>query len=182
MRVSFPMVSRPVRYAGVAVVAGVIFVTSLIDPPAMGSDPVPYGPFGIVLLDKWIHALAYMALAGVLLYASAGAHLRTLAVAVALTVCYGLGIEITQAFLSERSFDLADLAANAVGAVAAAAGWRTTLLYVRLVPMSRKERGRHPPLYPWSLPPPRNAGIKTLGRLSVGNEHRRAQSRGLRTR
>lgn len=138
MRVSFPLVPRPVRYAGVVVVAGVLFVTSLIDPPAMGSDPVPYGPLGVMLLDKWIHALGYMAFAGVLLYALAGADPRTLAVAVAIAVGYGLGIEIAQAFLSERSFDLADLAANAVGAVAAAAGWRTILLYVRLVPMPRK--------------------------------------------
>lgn len=138
MRVPLPLVPRPVRYLGVAVVGGVLFVTSVIDPAATGGGPPPYGPFGLVLLDKWLHALAYAGLAGALLYALARADPRALAVAVALAAGYGLGIEAVQAVLPERSFDLADAAANAVGAVAAAAGWRAVLRYARLVPVPRE--------------------------------------------
>lgn len=136
MRVPLPLVPRPVRYAGVAAVAGALLVASIIDPPT-GGGPPPYGPFGLVLLDKWVHALAYAALAGALLYALARADPRALVVAVALAAGYGLGIEAVQASLPERSFDLADAAANTTGAVVAAAGWRAVMRYVRLVPVPR---------------------------------------------
>lgn len=128
-----PLAPRPLRYAVVAVVAGVVLYASLVEPPTAG--PVPRGPFGLFLLDKWLHSLAYAGVAGTLLYALARADARALVLAVVLASGYGLGIELVQTALPERGFDLADVAANATGAIAVTVCWHALLRRVRLVPV-----------------------------------------------
>jgi len=112
------------RWAAVAVVAGGIFVASVLDPPSSGVPAL--GPFGAFGLDKWLHALAYAGLAGTLASALAPGRSPALTAALAglLAVGYGVGIEFVQAPLAERSFSVADMAANGLGAVLAVLGWR----------------------------------------------------------
>ena len=112
------------RWLAVAVVAGGIFYASLLVAPTSGLAPL--GPLGLVGMDKWLHALAYVGLAGTLAVAlapdrEAG---RVALLALALAVGYGVGIEFAQAPLAERVFSVADMAANATGASLGVAGWR----------------------------------------------------------
>jgi len=112
------------RWLAVAVVAGGIFYVSLLVAPTSGLAPL--GPLGLVGMDKWLHALAYVGLAGTLAVAlapdrEAG---RVALLALALAVGYGVGIEFAQAPLAERAFSVADMAANATGASLGVAGWR----------------------------------------------------------
>ena len=95
---------RRLRWFAVAFVAGGILYASLLDSPSSGLGA--FGPLGVFGRDKWLHALAYAALAGLL---AAG---------------YGVGIEFAQAPLAERHFSFADVAANATGAALAVLGWR----------------------------------------------------------
>ena len=116
------------RWLAVAAVAGVLFYGSVLDSPGAGLPSL--GPFGLFGLDKWLHALGYAALAGALAVALA-AHdrfrtrlVRIVALAVLLTVGYGVGIEIVQATIPERSFSVGDIVADVVGAGVGAVGWR----------------------------------------------------------
>jgi VanZ family protein len=118
------------RWTLVAVVAGGIFYASVLDSP--GSGVPSLGPLGIFGMDKWLHALAYAGLSGALAVALAPrARLpQVMALAVLLAVGYGVGIEFVQAPLPERYFSVADMAANAVGAVVAVLGWRIGVGFV----------------------------------------------------
>ena len=83
------------------------------------------GPLGLLGLDKYLHALAFAALAVTLAAALASSSVeRLLVVVVLVTVGYGLLVELLQLPLPYRSFSLLDLAADAVGAVLAALLWR----------------------------------------------------------
>lgn len=126
------------RWLAVAVAAGGIFVASVLDPPSSGVPSV--GPFGLLGMDKWLHAFAYAGLAGALATALAPGHRPavtasrgpavTAALAGLLAVGYGVGIEFVQAPLPERSFSVLDMAANATGAVVAVLGWRLLVEFV----------------------------------------------------
>lgn len=140
-RIPLPLAPRALRYGAVALVAGYILYASLLDPPATG--PVRYGPFGVLGIDKWLHALAYGGLATVVGYALAprtvpGVRrsrrevLRWLAVCVALAVGFGLAVEVAQYGLPERTFDLADLAANATGALVTTSAWYLVSRFVHV--------------------------------------------------
>ncbi len=90
------------------------------------SGPVPSPTPSLPGLDKLVHAGVYALLA--FLAARAFATLprpcapRTLAWAAAVfAVCYGLSDEVHQAFVPERTADIGDLVADALGAVAGAA-------------------------------------------------------------
>ncbi|USZ67337.1 VanZ family protein [Halorussus salilacus] len=114
-----------VRWLGVAVVAGVICYSSLIEPPSAGIPST--GPFGLVGIDKWLHLLAYAGLVGSLAYALATrrdpASAATAALAVLLAFAYGIGIEFGQAVVPTRAFSTGDIAANAVGVALGAVCW-----------------------------------------------------------
>jgi VanZ family protein len=113
------------RWVAVVAVAGGILYASVLDPTDSGGLP-PLGPLGLVGLDKWLHAVAYAGLAGVLAVAlSPGRRFARAAVlAVVLAVGYGVALEFVQAPLPERYFSVADMAADAVGAVLAVLGLR----------------------------------------------------------
>jgi len=111
------------RWLAVAAVAGVLFYGSVID--ASGSGLASLGPFGAFGLDKWLHGLGYAALAAALATALATGRSALVAalLAAVLAVAYGIGIEFVQATIPARSFSVGDIAADAVGAALAAAGW-----------------------------------------------------------
>jgi VanZ family protein len=112
---------RWLRWLAVAVVAGGIFYASLLAAPTSGLAPL--GPLGLIGVDKWLHALAYVGLAGTLAVALVpGRRTRRVAVlALVFTVGYGVAIEFAQAPLPERAFSVADMVANAIGAMLGAA-------------------------------------------------------------
>lgn len=118
------VLARPLRLAVAGGVALAILVASVVDPPGAGSPAAQ--PVAGIPLDKWLHALAYAGLATTLAYASVperGRRLRVLVGVVLLAAGYGLGIELVQATLPYRSFDLLDALANTVGATVGALPW-----------------------------------------------------------
>lgn len=119
-----------VGYALFAVSAAVVFLTSVVDPPAgAAAGPVPR-PLGLAL-DKWAHAGAYALLAGLLCHTTGARATRAMLLAAVVVATYGFAIETVQAILPARSFELADVAANAVGAGLAVLAWRTRLWFGR---------------------------------------------------
>jgi len=113
-------VSPAARWLFVAVVAGGILVGSVV--PAPGGGLATPGPLGVGL-DKWVHAASYAVLSAVLVLAlDDGERPVAVVVVVALVaaVTYGYGMELVQAALPSRDYDLLDLAADGVGAAAAA--------------------------------------------------------------
>ncbi|WP_338729801.1 VanZ family protein [Haladaptatus sp. DJG-WS-42] len=109
-----------VRYALPLTVAGAILFMSVIKPPSSGISS--WGPLGLFHLDKWLHSLAYAGQAGVLaMVLNKYRHGRLAAFVLALG--YGITIEFIQYPLPERSFDLADIAANSVGAAIGVLAW-----------------------------------------------------------
>ena len=116
------------RWLPVVAVAVVILYWSVVTLPSPGGRLV--GPFGLFGLDKWVHAVAYAGLAATLAFAlapSPRSDLVIVGIVIAVTVAYGLGIELLQLAVPGRQFSVADLAADAVGAVVVVLGWR--LLY-----------------------------------------------------
>jgi VanZ family protein len=113
------------RYALALGVALAVLAASVVDPPGSGG-PTPLGPFGLLGADKYSHATAYLAVALSLGWARRAGTPRALLIVAAVATAYGAGIELVQAPLPARSFDLADAAANAVGA-----GIGTALQYLR---------------------------------------------------
>ncbi|WP_424017735.1 VanZ family protein [Halorientalis pallida] len=95
--------------------AAVLLVASVVAPPAGGLAPT--GPLGFVGVDKWLHAVGYATLTLLVAYALRATTGRRVALAVALAVAYGGGIEVVQSFLPVRSFDLLDVLANTLGAL-----------------------------------------------------------------
>ncbi|MFC4357584.1 VanZ family protein [Halobium salinum] len=116
-----PSPGRRLRWTAVLVVAVAILAASVAPPgPDTGEPFVLLGVAG----DKWLHAAAYAGLA-----ATAGWAVfldrpvpRALVLAVCLSAGYGVAMEVVQAPLPARQFDVADMLANAVGAVVAAVG------------------------------------------------------------
>ena len=121
-RIAVPSLPRPVRLVGAGVVALAILVASVVDPPGTGTTTTVLGIPG----DKWLHALSYATLAATLSYATLPGRPRnrTLLVVVALTAGFGFGIELLQATLAYRTFDLGDALANLVGAAVGTLPWR----------------------------------------------------------
>jgi VanZ family protein len=104
----------------VAAVAGAICYLSVGTAPP--EDPVVPGIASLLdlALDKWRHFVAYAGLGGSLAYATADwdwSDRRLAAVVLAVTVCYGFGIETVQALLPHRYFGWDDVVANVLGAL-----------------------------------------------------------------
>jgi VanZ family protein len=80
-------------------------------------------PMPSVVPDLWMHALAYLGLGLLLARATAGGRWhgvtrRTLLVAWAIAVAYGVSDEWHQSFVPNRQMDPRDVAADAIGALA----------------------------------------------------------------
>ena len=117
-----PLYPRRTRVGLALAVAAAILVASVAPPPPGTGQPA--GPLGLVGADKWVHALAYATLAGTVAYAARARSRRALAAAVLAAAAFGLLVEGLQLGLPARSFEVADAAVNAGGALLAAAGWR----------------------------------------------------------
>jgi len=118
MQVRVPLVPTPLRWLFVLGLAGFVLYTSLvIVPPETVVDT--WKPT-LLPLDKWRHFLAYAAVGYALAYAVADweqpTH-RLAAAVVAVTILYGVGIEVGQSFVPRRYFSLGDAYANALGGV-----------------------------------------------------------------
>jgi len=105
-------------WAPVAIYAVAIFLESSV-------SQVPALPTGIS--DKDVHGLLYAGLSLLILRALAGADWRRVTIAASLTAvllsaAYGASDEFHQRFVPGRTCDLADLAADTVGASVAAVG------------------------------------------------------------
>lgn len=107
----------PTRYRyGLALAAALaVLVASVVDPP--GTGPTPTGPFGLLGADKYSHAAAYATVAWAFAWARRASTGRALLVVAAVAAAYGAGIELLQATIPARSFEIADGVANAVGAI-----------------------------------------------------------------
>jgi VanZ family protein len=116
---------RWVYWLPAAAWAVVIFVLSSI-------SRLPAPPGG--LTDKHAHAITFGVLTLACLYGLTAGHWRrvgvsTVVLAIALAVAYGVTDELHQAFVPGRTADLADVAADAVGAVVAGLGaWGCAIL------------------------------------------------------
>lgn len=136
-----PLLPAWLRWTAVGLLAAVIFVLSVVFAPPDQVAPKP----DPIALDKWRHFLAYAALGGAVAYGFADHRWRTATAAVVgvgATVCYGVGIEATQALLPNRYFSLGDAVANAVGALLASP---TFVLFRRAPKRAVLCRWRTPP-------------------------------------
>jgi len=99
---------------------------------SLESPPLPEG-----ISDKSGHGLGYFMLGVAVVRAVAGGlprrvTLRTALIAIAVTLAYGVTDEVHQHFVPGRTADLADLYADATGAVAAAAAcWAWGIISTR---------------------------------------------------
>jgi VanZ family protein len=136
-----PVLPRWIRWAVVGLVAGTVFLASVVDT---GGAVSSWGPLGVLRADKYFHAAGYAALAIAVAYAMAhhGSDLVVVAVAFLSAVLFGFGIECLQYGLAHRSFSLADAGANAAGAALAVGAWRVVAGRVRLRPvLGARSRG-----------------------------------------
>jgi hypothetical protein len=131
--------ARPARsrWTRPAVIGAVILVASLLPLPRDDAVP-PLVPLGI---DTWVHAISYAVFAASLLGAiraeesgrsgaraeesgrsgaraeePRGSELRGIVIAATVAVALGVGIEVAQTVIPGRTFEVADVVANAVGA------------------------------------------------------------------
>jgi VanZ family protein len=113
--------ARAVRVAPVLAWSVAVVVASVVDPPsAVGPTPALLG----VALDKWLHFGTYGATAVLAGVAVRARDARGLLVAVGYAVALGTALELVQWTLPLRSFDLADAAANGLGALSGAVAYR----------------------------------------------------------
>lgn len=132
IRVQFPLLPGALRWLGAVTFAAVLVYFSLVTvPPPEPPDPSLGAPW-----DKKLHFAGYAALGLSLLYATApGRESRTrrAVLTIGTTVAFGVLIEVLQGPIPYRYFSLADLLANALGALLAT-GWfllEARLEYVR---------------------------------------------------
>lgn len=117
------IVQARARWSVVFALALGILVASLVP----GAGLAARGPLGVVGLDKWLHALAYLGFAAAITWADGRA-----VVGVAAAVAYGVVVELLQVGVSYRSGSALDAVANLVGAVVGAA------LVVALAELARR--------------------------------------------
>jgi len=121
-KLPLPVLPPWLRWAGVVVIAGFLFYTSILAKPPGTVDPVKPGPPDLIPLDKWRHFVAYLTLAGGLSYATVDWERPTWQLAafvIGITVVYGVGIEFGQSLIPNRYFGLGDAYANAIGGLLA---------------------------------------------------------------
>jgi VanZ family protein len=112
---------RRVRLALPALWAALVLGASVVDPPVSG--PTPAGPFGVVGLDKVVHAGAYGVLAVLLATVRPARSRLELAALTLASAGFGAAVEVVQLSFPARSFSGADALANLLGAAVAIAVW-----------------------------------------------------------
>lgn len=123
---SLPSPGPTVRWALVGLVATVALVASVVDPGgAVPGVAEAAGSHSVLGVDKAYHFAGYAILGATLAYALAprGATLPLVAGVVLGVASFGFSIELVQATLPYRAFDLVDAAANALGGLVAAVAW-----------------------------------------------------------
>ncbi|WP_224333932.1 VanZ family protein [Haloprofundus halobius] len=123
------VLSPRLRWAVVFLVAAAVFVASVVAPPGDGGPTL--GPFGLVGADKWLHAVAYAAVAGALAHALDPKLERAALGGFFGAFAYGFVVELAQWVAPTRQFDLFDAAANGVGAALGVGLWLVALAAVR---------------------------------------------------
>lgn len=98
-----------------------VFVASVVPTPPGGLTPT--GPFGVVGLDKWVHAVGYAALGFGGASALQARQAREIGVAVVAAGLFGATLELVQALVPYRAFSLLDMGANVFGAFVGALLW-----------------------------------------------------------
>lgn len=114
-----------VRARTVVPVLGALVWGALIFWASSQPNPFPQLPRGLFDHDKLLHAAAYAVLGALVLAALGGVPLRpwvALSLTIAVGTAYGASDEWHQSFVPNRSSDPGDLAADAVGVAAGAAG------------------------------------------------------------
>ncbi|MBV0924923.1 VanZ family protein [Halomicroarcula limicola] len=101
--------------------ATLLLVTSLLPLPSGASGQVP-ALLGIQP-DKWVHALSYGALTGLLAWGRTARKVTVVAALAGVAIAYGAGIELLQGLVPSRGTSWLDFLANAVGAGLAGAAW-----------------------------------------------------------
>lgn len=137
-RLRIPLLPNIMRWGAVITVAGIILYYSIQAGP--GTQTFQTGPLGIFPYSDWLHFLAYACLAVMLAYALHDSRLPEWQVVVLVGVCaigYGVTIEVMQSRLPSRTFAVADMGVNAVGAAVAVACWRLLARYVRFYRATR---------------------------------------------
>lgn len=130
MGVVLPLLPRWIRWLGFLTVAGVLFYASIMVEPAevVAEEDDPFGMLADVIgfgADHWRHFLAYGVLAYSLAYATdhwpyeewTYGRLTMAAFVVLVCTAYGAAIEVGQAFVPYRFYELSDILANSLGAV-----------------------------------------------------------------
>ncbi|WP_396610681.1 VanZ family protein [Haloferax sp. S1W] len=112
---------HPYSVVAVYTYAIAILVASVIQPS--GTGLASQGPLGLVGVDKWLHAGAYAGLGFGVAFALRARAVSTLLVAVVIATVYGMGIELFHGVLSYRTFAVADMLANALGATLGGLLW-----------------------------------------------------------
>lgn len=122
--VRIPLVSRPIRYGAVVIVAVVILLLSIQEPTGSG---VYYGPFGEIRRDKWSHAIGYAILTATIAYAFVASvptdRHRRLALSVCLAVAFGVCMELVQWPIPFRTASAIDAIADLIGSCVVAIVW-----------------------------------------------------------
>ncbi|MHB9288884.1 VanZ family protein [Halobacteriales archaeon Cl-PHB] len=93
------------------------------------ATPIPprYNPdTGLLGVDKFLHGLGHLALAGALLAATDGdrPRRRTAVLTVAVSTVYGVATELFQERIPGREFEPGDVLAGFVGSVAGVLAWQ----------------------------------------------------------
>ncbi len=138
---TLPPAARPERRLAVAsrwaLAAAVALTVGVLVGSLLPRVPMPPGPFG----DKWMHAAGYAALAFCWRRAVQGPTSTSVLLAVA---AFGAAVEGLQGLTPSRSFEWADMLANAAGATiglwasgGALRAWRDR--------RGRRDRRDHPP-------------------------------------
>ena len=115
------LVDWRLRWLAVALIAGADLLASVVRADGVSGA---LGPFGVVGLDKWLHALGYALLALALAYALAERPTGRVAATVFVGVIgFGFGVELLQATIPYRDFSWIDTVANGVGSAIGATTW-----------------------------------------------------------
>jgi VanZ family protein len=109
------------QYLPAILLAVVIFATSLFPVPAGASERLPT-LFGVAL-DKWVHAVSYGALTGLLAWSRQSRAVPVVFGLAALAIGYGACVELLQGLVPSRGTSGADMVANAAGALCVAVVW-----------------------------------------------------------